>query len=189
MHFVGIDLAWGEKSPTGVAVLDSNGTLLEVSAQDTDDSIAVALTPYDGPCLVAIDAPLVVTNPAGNRPCEAALNRDFARFDAGAHPGNTAKPEFATQPRGARVAELLGLDIDPASTAPRRAIEVYPHPAIVALFRVGRTLKYKQKPGRSLPELKEELLRLMRLLEGLADADVPLRLDGNDTWKGLVAAV
>ena len=86
-------------------------------------------------------------NATGNRPCEAALNRDFARFDAGAHPANTGKPEFAAIPRGARVATTLGLDMDPWSRSPRRAIEVYPHPATVALFRLGRTLKYKNKPG------------------------------------------
>ena len=105
MHFVGLDLAWGENKPTGLAVLDAEGRLLRLSAHDTDASIVEALTPYvDGPCLVAIDAPLVVSNASGNRPCEAALNRDFARFDAGAHPSNTGKPEFSGQPRGARVA-------------------------------------------------------------------------------------
>ena len=67
-----------------------------------------------GDCLVAIDAPLVVRNATGNRPCEAALNRDFARFDAGAHPSNTRKPEFRDEPRGARLARALGLDIEPA---------------------------------------------------------------------------
>src|SRR3954451_3403822 len=186
MHFVGIELAWGEKSPTGVAVLDSKGTLLEVSAHDTDDSIAVALAPYDGPCVAGIDAPLVVTNPGGNRPCEAALNRDFARFDAGAHPANRGKAEFAGVPRGARVAQALGLDIDPNSASSRRAIEVYPHPATVALLRLGRTLKYKQKSGRNVDQLRSELLKLIELLEGLADAEVPLQVQDRDRWKALV---
>ena len=48
--------------------------------------------------MVAIDAPLIVRNATGNRPAEAALNRDFARFDAGAHPANTGKPEFSGTP-------------------------------------------------------------------------------------------
>ena len=101
-----------------------------------------------GDCLVAIDAPLVVANPTGNRPAERALNRDFARFDAGAHPSNTGKPEFAGRPGvpGSRAAPGPGHRPGVAG-APRRAIEVYPHPATVALFRLGRTLKYKQKPG------------------------------------------
>ncbi len=190
MHFAGVDLAWGGRRPTGVAVLDADGRLLHVSAQGDDDTIVAALAPYlDGDCLVGIDASLVVVNATGNRPCEAALNKDFARFDAGAHPSNTGKREFADGTRGARLAARLGLDIDPASTSPRRAIEVYPHPATVALFRLGRTLKYKNKQGRTLPELTAELLRLIHLLEGLETADVPLRLAGNEEWSALVAAV
>ena len=190
MHFAGVDLAWGGRRPTGVAVLDADGRLLHVSAQADDDTIVAALAPYlDGDCLVGIDASLVVVNATGNRPCEAALNKDFARFDAGAHPSNTGKPEFADGTRGARLAARLGLDIDPASTSRRRAIEVYPHPATVALFRLGRTLKYKNKQGRALPDLTAELLRLIHLLEGLETADVPLRLAGNEQWTALVAAV
>ena len=170
MHFVGVDLAWGDRKPTGLAVLDADGHLLHVSAVGTDDEIVAALAPYvEGDCLVAIDAPLIVTNATGNRPAEAALNRDFARFDAGAHPSNTGKPEFREQPRGARIAARLGLDMDPRSGSARRAIEVYPHPATVALFRLGRTLKYKNKPGRDLDLLRSELLVLLGLLEGLAD--------------------
>ena len=190
MYFVGVDLAWGEKRPTGLAVLDANGRLTHLSAQSTDETIVAAVSPYvAGDCLVAIDAPLVVTNATGNRPAEAALNRDFARFDAGAHPSNTGKPQFSGTPRGARLASALGLDIDPASRSPRRAIEVYPHPATVALFRLGRTLKYKNKPGRPLTQLRSELLRLIELLAGLADAPTPLRLDGSGEWRALVASV
>ena len=102
MHFVGVDLAWGRRKPTGLAALDDEGRLLHVSAVRTDDEIRTALAPYvGGACLVAIDAPLIVRNAAGNRPAEAALNRDFARFHAGAHPSNTGKPEFGATPRGA----------------------------------------------------------------------------------------
>jgi predicted RNase H-like nuclease/ppGpp synthetase/RelA/SpoT-type nucleotidyltranferase len=185
-HFVGIDLAWGESRPSGVAVLDPGGRLLHVSAQGSDDEIVAAVGEYvDDACLVGIDAPLVVVNETGNRPCEAALNRDFARFDAGAHPSNTGKPELAGTPRGARLAQALGLDIDPASTAARRAIEVYPHPATVALFRLGRTLKYKHKANRPVAQLRSELLRLVSLLEGLRSASVPLHLNGHEPWRQL----
>ena len=101
---------------------------------------------------------MIVTNATGNRPAEAALNKDFARFDAGAHPSNTGKPEFRDQPRGARIAARLGLDMNPRSGRARRAVEVYPHPATVALFRLGRTLKYKNKKGRSLESMRSGLL-------------------------------
>lgn len=190
MHFVGIDLAWGEKSPTGLAVLDDDGVLVHVSAVRTDDEIADVLGPYvAGACLVAVDAPLIVTNATGNRPAEAQLNADFARFDAGAHPSNTGKPEFRDGTRGGRVCARLGLDTNPRSRRARRGIEVYPHPATVALFRLGRTLKYKNKPGRTLEDLRSELLALMAHLEGLSAAEPALHLGGDQgEWAALRAA-
>jgi predicted RNase H-like nuclease/ppGpp synthetase/RelA/SpoT-type nucleotidyltranferase len=189
MHFVGVDLAWGDQKPTGLAVLDDAGHLVHVSAVRTDDQVVETLAPYvEGGCVVGVDAPLIVANATGNRPAEAALNRDFARFDAGAHPSNTGRREFRDRPRGARIAARLGLDMDPRSRAARRAIEVYPHPATVALFRLGRTLKYKNKPGRDLDLLRSELLVLLGSLEGLAAATPPLLLDG-PAWQLLRRAV
>ena len=190
MYFVGVDLAWGQRKPTGLAAVDETGRLVHVSTAGTDEEILSALAPFvEGDCLVGIDAPLVVTNPTGNRPAESALNRDFRAFEAGAHPSNTAKPEFSQTPRGAVLSTALGLDMDPSSRSRRRAIEVYPHPATIALFRLGRTLKYKNKPGRSLAELKGELRHLMILLEGLATAETPLHVGDHAPWRALVAAV
>ena len=188
MFHIGVDLAWGLRQPTGLAVLDDGGRLVHVSAVRTDEEIRSALAPYvEGPCLVAFDAPLVVRNATGNRAAEAALNKDFARYDAGAHPANTGKPEL-DPPRGAGLCASLGLDLNPRSGRDRRAIEVYPHPATVALFRLGRTLKYKNKPGRDVDQLRAELLLLVGLLEGLGAAEPPLHL-GNEAWPQLRAAV
>ena len=186
LFYVGLDLAWGQRKPTGVAAVDDAGRLVYAGAATDDASIRAALAPYtQGDCLVAIDAPLIVTNPTGQRPAERQLNADFGRFQAGAHPSNTGKPEFADVPRGARIARTLDLDMDPQSTAKRRAIEVYPHPATVALFRLGRTLKYKAKPGRSIAQLRAELLRLMEHIEGLAQAEPSLRVADNENWAQL----
>lgn len=186
MFFVGIDLAWGENRPTGVAVLTADGGLQFVGAALHDGEIIAAVSPYvQGECLVAIDAPLIVTNPTGQRPAERALNADFGGFDAGAHSANTGIPVFSSGVRGARIADALGLDMDPSSTASRRAIEVYPHPATVALFRLGRTVKYKHKPNRSFGLLQSELLRLVSLIEGLANVDVSMRVADNSDWARL----
>jgi predicted RNase H-like nuclease len=184
MYFIGVDLAWGERKPTGVAVLDDGGRLVHLGVAGDDASILALLGPYaEGDCLVAIDAPLVVTNPSGNRRCEAELNRDFRAFDAGAHPSNTSRPWFADGGRGARLTRALDLN----ATSRRQAIEVYPHAASVALFHLDRTLKYKQKQGRDTAQLKRELLRLIELIETLRDADPPLRL-GPD-WHHIRQAV
>jgi predicted RNase H-like nuclease/ppGpp synthetase/RelA/SpoT-type nucleotidyltranferase len=190
VHLVGLDLAWGERNPTGVAVLDESGRLLTVGTARTDDEIAAVLEPYPGGLVVGIDAPLIVRNATGNRAAEAALNKDFARFDAGAHPVNRGKPEIGDEPRGARLAARLGLALDPTGPAARRAIEVYPHAATVALFRLGRTLKYKNKPGRDLETMRGELLELMRLVEGLATAEPPMTMRRRKSgWAALVEAV
>jgi predicted RNase H-like nuclease len=190
VHYIGIDLAWGTRRPTGLAVLDASGWLVHLSTVGSDEEIVAALTPYAaGDCLVAVDAPLVVTNATGRRPCEAALNADFARFHAGAHPANTGKPEFSDGTRGARICAALGLDINPRSGRARRAIEVYPHPATIALFGLPRTLKYKHKPGRTFAELRAALLELMTLLEERAATEPSLHLDGDDAWSSLRAGV
>lgn len=187
VYFVGLDLAWGQRKPTGVAVVDGgSGRLTHLGAASDDASILAAVQPYvDGDCLVAIDAPLIVANPTGQRDCERQLNADFGRFQAGAHPANTGKPEFAGTPRAALLARELGLDIDPRSTASRRAIEVYPHPATIALFRLGRTLKYKAKPGRTVAQLRAELLLLMDHIENLARREPLLRVVDHDEWLEL----
>lgn len=182
MHFVGLDLAWGERNKTGVAVVDSDGLLLHVGIAHDDSSIVAAVGPYvSDECLVAIDAPLIVNNPTGSRPCETALNRDFHRFEAGAHPANTANPALK-DPRGARIATALSLDMDPTSRATRRAFEVYPHPATIALFGLPKTLKYKKGPF----EIRQrDLLQLMTLIEGLDTATPRLRVNHNVSWVEL----
>ena len=140
MYYVGVDLAWGERSPTGLAVLDCTATSNMWGWRSaTRNRGPTAALPARGLC-GGRRRSLVVTNPTGNRHCEAALNRDFRRFDAGTHPANTGLAWFADGGRGARLSALLNAD---------KTIEVYPHAASVALFGLDKTLKYKQKPGRA----------------------------------------
>jgi predicted RNase H-like nuclease len=182
MHFVGLDLAWGEKNQTGVAAVGADGRLLHVGVAQDDDSIATVVTPYIADeCLVAIDAPLIVPNEAGARPCETALSRDFLKFDAGARPAFRARPEF-NPPRAEVLADRLCLEINPASTSSRRAIEVYPHSAAVVLFGLAKILKYKRGP---FADRQRDLLQLMTLIEGLDQATPRLRVNHNVAWVEL----
>jgi predicted RNase H-like nuclease len=182
MHFVGLDLAWGEKNQTGVAAADSDGRLLQVGVAEDDASIIDAIAPFTGDdCIVAFDAPLIVNNQTGHRPAETAFNRDFARFEAGARPAFAEKPELKN-PRAARLAAALDLDMDPSSGAGRKAIEVYPHPATVVLFELDKTLKYKRG---AFADRQRELLKLMTLIEGLDDATPRLRANRSVAWVEL----
>lgn len=190
MRYAGVDLAWGPRNRTGLAVLDERGTLLGLTEARTDEDILRWLAPHtDGPCLVAIDAPIIVRNPTGRRRCEAELGAVFGRYDAGAHPTNMARPELAHGTRALRLARALDLDVDPYSTGSRRALEVYPHPATIALFGLARTVKYKHKPGRDLDLLRSETLRLMTLIESLAQADPPLLLEHHTGWRDVRSTV
>jgi predicted RNase H-like nuclease len=182
MHFVGLDIAWGEKNQTGVAVVDADGRLLHVGVAHDDESIAAAVAPYVADeCLVAIDGPLIVPNETGARACETALSRDFLKFDAGARPAYRGRPEF-NPPRGEVLAKRLDLDMDPQSRADRRAIEVFPHPATVVLFGLAKILKYKRG---EFDVRKRELLQLMTHIESLDDGSPRLRVNRNPSWVEL----
>lgn len=175
---IGIDLAWGMRSPTGIAVLDPVGRLLRMVSVMTDEQIDETLAPWlDGPCVLALDAPLHVVNATGRRPCEALVSRAFAPQHAGTYPSNTGLAVFADGGRAARLARRYGLEVD-ASLAPaagqRRALEVYPHSAAVALFDLPRVLPYKARQGRTLETRRAALLSLVRLLAGLGErGDLP----------------
>jgi predicted RNase H-like nuclease len=190
VEFVGVDLAWGSRATTGLATVDSRGTLLDVGDAVTDDQILDWMGRWSsGSCLVAFDAPLVVTNPTGSRECERLVGRYFGRFGASCHPSSLANPAFADGGRAARLARELDLRVVAGSSAPRRAIEVYPHPAMIVLFGLTRVLRYKAKPGREFAGLREETVRLVGLIEGLASAEVPLRVAGHAGWRAIRAAV
>jgi predicted RNase H-like nuclease len=183
MFDIGVDLAWGDKAPTGLAVVDADGRLRAVTQVRSDAEILAWLQPWSGgDCLVAIDAPLVVRNATGARECERLVGRYFSRFNASCHSANTGNPAFAGGTRGGRLAAMLGLGIDPATVAARRAVEVYPHPALVSLFDLPTVLTYKDKPGRDLEHLRGQTLQLIGLLESLATADVPLEVAACPDW-------
>jgi predicted RNase H-like nuclease len=164
---VGIDLAWGERARTGVAVADGTGRLVDSRSVRTDEEITafVNANAGSGPLVAAIDAPLVVRNPTGRRACEAEVQRLYGRYGAAAYPANLTNPAFANGTRGSRICSLLRLDIVSASTAPRRAVEVYPHPAMVVLFELDYVIPYKSKQGRTLDGLKAAFHRLTELME------------------------
>jgi predicted RNase H-like nuclease len=168
VRYVGMDLAWGDRARTGLAVLDEAGRLAASGSVVSDDEIAAFLArTAPGEVVVAIDAPLVVPNRTGRRDCEAEVTRRFGAYDAGAHPTNRSRPGM-DPPRAHALARRFGWCIDPAQ-APCEgvpvAIEVYPHPAMVALFGLGRVIPYKHKPGRDLASLQDAAAGLLDHVE------------------------
>ena len=180
--FLGVDLAWGRRNPTGVCAV-RGGRVRDSALLRTDEEIIRWLAGWTGgPCVVGIDAPLVVPNATGRRMCESVVTRWLGSRHAGAHSSNTGMPAFAGEPRGAHIARELGLSLDPA--APRCAIEVYPHAALVVLFDLPTTLGYKAKAGRTMAHRREQFGQLMVLVEALRHATPALRVAG-PRWTAL----
>jgi len=181
VRYVGVDLAWGNRATTGLATVDGSGELLAVADAVTDEQVLDWLGRWaTGPSVIAFDAPLVVTNPAGARECERLVGRYFGRYGVACHPSNTANPSFTDGGRAARLLQIVrraNPNVD--------AIEVYPHPAIIVLFGLNRVLPYKNKPGRSFPELRAAMWQLVGHVEGLARAEVPLRVAGHEGWRAI----
>jgi predicted RNase H-like nuclease len=141
-----------------------------------------------GPCIVAIDAPLVVTNPTGRRRCEGLISSVFNRSQAGAHSSNLGLPAFSKGVRAMELALRLGLAYDPAiepGVETRRGLEVYPHPALVALFGLPLTLKYKAKPGRTVASRQAAFAELFRHLESLTAGFPAFEVTTSPRWAHL----
>jgi len=213
MLFLGLDLAWGDKNTSGGVVLsyssdsprvEGRGTVLDVTeALGDDDEIVAWIKRWDAEAgaeglLLGVDAPLLVPNRAGRRPCEAEIGRRFAKFQAGAHPAN--RTIFKDNVRGERlVARLMEQDIAdnpyldvPRKPGVRQMMEVFPHPAHIVLFGLARTLKYKAKPGRDYVSRWAAMNEYSRLLRGLTIHDPPLELP--EDWppadtEGIIAGV
>jgi predicted RNase H-like nuclease len=184
--FIGIDLAWSPRNASGAAIVRggaAGGELIHTGLLASDAEIVAYIARHagDGPAIVAVDAPLWVPNESGRRLGEAEIARAFGRYQAGAHPANRRRLAFEGVVRGEALVvalEALGFRHAPAIEAGaqvRQVVEVFPHPAMIALFGLARTLKYKAKPRRTAGERLAEWQRYQAHLAALAAADPPLR--------------
>src|SRR5438105_3789868 len=92
--FIGIDLAWqSEKNHTGLAILKAVGRglrLVHVSRglRAITDILALIEANDHDETVIAVDAPLIIKNRAGQRACETEIGHRFGRADASAHTSN-----------------------------------------------------------------------------------------------------
>src|SRR6266536_3084206 len=92
MRFIGVDLAWGGRNPSGLAVLDASGNVVAEGQATRDRDVAAFVAAHDGDgAVLGLDAPLVVRNPAGTRPCESELQRRYGGRHAGPYSTNLAR--------------------------------------------------------------------------------------------------
>jgi predicted RNase H-like nuclease len=172
VKFVGIDIAWSEKNLSGVAVIDSEGTLVRAKGDlRTNQEICDYAGLHDSEdAIITIDAPLIVKNNDKQRPVERQLTQMFGLYEAAPFPANLSNP--ALQETGriqqfVKVLERLGFDqrpVVPKQQVQRVFLEVFPSPAQVILFPWSnhnghghcRPPRYKYKPKRSWIETQCE---------------------------------
>ncbi|MBN1275364.1 DUF429 domain-containing protein [Candidatus Woesearchaeota archaeon] len=150
MRFVGIDLSWTPRRNSGVAVMEGDefGVRLErlfLVKSDEDVIAAVKEASEDKQVFVAVDAPVV--NPGGERRCDGLVELLFGQFAGGV--SVKRRGAWSGNRRGEAVVrglEGLGIAHDPfirPFERSRKCFEVYPYPAMVVIFGLGETLRYK----------------------------------------------
>ena len=193
MRYIGIDLAWGTRSTTAVVALTGSVSGVAYHAHHDAlsdnasivDFVQTCTAGNEGGLLIAIDAPTLVPNATGRRPCEAVLSCHLRKQEAGAHPANrTLLADANGDVRGEKITALLearlGVTHTPhlaqSNPVPRAVFEVFPHPAHIALFGLAKTLKYKKKPGRDRLFRNAEFRRYTAFLSALGVGDPPLQM-------------
>jgi len=175
--FIGVDLAWSEKNPSGLAhvVLEGPGAkLLATDRVVSDEQILSWIEVRSAETTwIGIDAPIIAPNPAKTcRPADKIVSSLFGCYHAGVYPGNRERCA-----RPIRLCERLasrGYAPDPfsASRSGQRQLEIFPHLAQIALFGRKKIIKYK-KGG---VEQKRSGLKLFQQAIGtLTRKDPPLR--------------
>ena len=191
MRYLGLDLAWGGRTGSGVCVLDADGRLMDevwLPASELPDWIRERRGERS---LLAIDAPLVVPQDGRvMRPTERELHKRYGRLHAGPFPGGAGSLVMRGRgDRGSPADELLaaidsGTVVDPhAAGATHRAIEVFPAPTWIEVFGLSERIIYKSVRGDAR---RAALERLIGLLDTLADP--PLVADPRHDLRALLAA-
>lgn len=175
--FIGVDLAWrSDRNHTGIIVTrgGTDGARLVASSNGIKSlSAATAFIQQytTADTVIALDAPLVIRNQTGQRPCETLIGKRFGKYGASAHSTNLSRYRDAGSIAFVQLLEEQGFIHDPnPATAKRRngrwLFEVYPHPAQVVLFQLDRIIKYKKGKVAvkrcGLVQLQHHLVSLQR---------------------------
>ncbi len=165
---LGIDAAWTEREPSGVAVIADDGSgwrLLEVAASyaeflrdrtvlpqilrhrgsmpDASALISAAAAKAGaGIDLVAVDIPLATVPIAGRRTSDNLISSVYGARHASTHTPSSSRPgKISDELREGF--ERVGYPLATTELSERHLIEVYPHPALIELATAERRLPYK----------------------------------------------
>lgn len=162
---LGIDAAWTERNPSGIALIERIGATwrLKVAASNLRDfaracdvappadagvgfAVACAKRILDGrpPDLIAVDMPLSLQPITGRRLSDIGVSRRFGAAKCATHSPSWERPGKVSarfhedcRVEGYRL-KTLSSPVHPLTLA-----EVYPHPALLRLMVVEERVKYK----------------------------------------------
>jgi predicted RNase H-like nuclease len=189
MFFIGIDLAWSEKNDSGVAVIEGQKDAARFICGASDirrnrDILDFILTNIkDNPALIAIDASLIVNNETGERKAETRLKKMFAAYHAVPYPSNrNLFHRLYGGIRGEQISKMLekrGFRHSPnikKFEESKKFFEVFPHSAMVVIFKLKEILKYKPKKNRPYNFRWREFETYQSCLKSLENRDPSLNL-------------
>jgi predicted RNase H-like nuclease len=190
---LGIDAAWTEIQPSGVALAEEIGgewrlatvaaSYADFGANRTDLSAASAAGLISAseavcgraPAIVAVDMPLANTPIVARREADNAVSRAYGARHCSTHTPSAIRPGPVSDRLRAGFTDL-GYQLATQAIAGPSLIEVYPHPALVELTGAGRRLPYKAAKVRAYWPGLAPAARRVRLIE--VWADIIAALDG-----------
>jgi len=188
MKFLGVDFGWTSQ-PSGLCCLDWEHEALILRDLQRLQEVPLLLEWVDHwvegevTAVIAIDAPTLIPNAIGMRLPDRLTHKYFGKYHAGCYPANLSRPfaqrtvnlGLSLEARGFAHAPVL----EPQQPG-RYQIEVFPHPAMVNLFKLDRILKYKK--GK-LAERQSELNRLRQyILAVMPTLTPPLLLEATHSF-------
>ncbi|MGH7775498.1 MAG: DUF429 domain-containing protein [Candidatus Binatia bacterium] len=147
--FIGVDLAWSDRNPSGLAHLTfdgQGGILLATDHLTSDEEILGWIKERAGETTwLGIDAPIIAPNPSKtSRPADKIVASLFGRFHAGVYPGNQERCARPIMFSGKLAAKGFFPDPFLRSRSDMRQLEIFPHLVQVAIFGRKKIIKYKK---------------------------------------------
>ncbi len=192
--YFGVDLAWGEGTATkvaketGVALLREDGSIADagwtIGIDATTAWIVDRMSPGD---VIAIDAPLVVTNATGMRECERQVGQRYGRWQVSANSTNLTRAWFGGITIRKQLEQAGVVYDDGVRELPSGAIsmfECYPYTTLVGAHELGYKTerpRYK-RPNTAIPPTERRAARaaacddLVQRMAGLKQATQRLDL-------------
>ncbi|WP_327790195.1 DUF429 domain-containing protein [Agrobacterium pusense] len=170
---LGIDAAWTQHEPSGIALIIDNGSgwaLVEAAASyvaflksekdpgpvarhrgsipDARSLLAAATAKLEAPVdVVAVDMPLSMTPIVGRRASDNMISTLYGARHASTHTPSVTRPgKLSDELREGF--ERIGYPLTVNDPVSRALLEVYPHPALIELAAADRRLPYKQSKIR-----------------------------------------